>query len=45
MTLRFYKIALAISLLLNVLAITGIWYYATIEDTLSLVKSAVEMFN
>ena len=45
MTLRFYKVALLISLLVNVLCACGIWYYATIEDTLSLVKTVVEMFN
>lgn len=45
MTIRFYKIALALSLLGNVLFALGIWYYGTIEDTFGLVKMVVEMFN
>lgn len=45
MTIRFYKIAFGLSLLVNVLAAAGLWYYSTIEDTVGLVKTVVEMFN
>ena len=45
MTLRFYKITLILSLLLNVLLITGFWYYRSIEDLLGIVEMAVGFMN
>ena len=45
MPVRFYRIALVISLVLNVLLVTGIYYYSSIEGTLSLVQMLVGIFN
>jgi hypothetical protein len=44
-SLRFYRIALAVSLLINVLLATGIWYYSSIEGVLSMVEMAVGILN
>ena len=43
--LRHYRIALALSLLINVLLATGIWYYSSIEGVLSMVELAVGILN
>ena len=45
MTIRFYKMSLIGSLLLNVLLLTGIWYYQSIEGVLGIVEMAVGIFN
>ena len=42
---RFYKVGFIISAVLNVLLIWGFWYYTQIEDTLSMIWSAVEIAN
>ena len=44
-SLRHYRIALALSLLMNVLLATGIWYYSSIEGVLSMVEMAVGILN
>ncbi len=44
-SLRHYRIALALSLLMNVLLATGIWYYSSIEGVLSTVEMAVGILN
>ena len=41
MTIRFYRIALAISVLVNVLLVTGIWYYRSVEDLLGLIEMII----
>lgn len=45
MTIRFYQIALALSVLLNALLVTGFWYYRSIEDLLGIVEMAVGFMN
>ncbi len=44
-SVRFYRIALLLSLLTNVLLATGIWYYSSIEGVLSTVEMAVGLMN
>ncbi len=44
-SLRFYRVALGLSLLMNVLLATGIWYYSSIEGVLSMVEMAVGILN
>ena len=39
--LKAYRIALAISLIVNALLLTGIWFYSSIEGLLSIVATAV----
>ena len=41
MTIRFYRIALIVSLLVNVLLVTGIWYYRSVEDLLGLIEMMI----
>ena len=43
--LRFYRISLAASMILNVLLITGIWFYSSIEGVLSIVETATGILN
>ena len=42
---RFYKVGFIVSAVLNVLLVWGFWYYTQIEDTLSMIWSAVEIVN
>lgn len=45
MSVRFYQIALALSLVLNVVLIVGFHYYLSIEGTLSMVEEVVGLMN
>ncbi len=42
---RYYRIALGFSLLVNVMLITGVYYYNSIEGVLSTVEMAVGMLD
>lgn len=44
-TLRLYRIALALSLLVNVGLVAMIWLYLHFEGTLAIVEEAVSFFN
>lgn len=41
MSLRFYKIALAASALLNVVLVVGMYYLSGLSDTLSLLQAVM----
>lgn len=45
MTVRLYRVALAISLVLNVLLLTIFWAYLHFEGTLSIIEEAVSIFD
>ena len=45
MSARFYKIALAISVAVNVLLIVGFHYYLSIEGTLAMIEEVVGIVN
>lgn len=45
MTLRLYRIALAVSLIANVLLIAIFWAYLHFEGTLSIIEEAVSIFG
>ncbi len=42
---RYYRIALGLSVLINVVMITGVYYYNSIEGVLSTVEMAVGMLD
>ena len=42
---RFYKVGFIVSVTLNILLVWGFWYYTQVEDTLSMIWSAVEIAN
>ena len=43
--IRFYRIALFTSLVLNVLLATALWLYVHFAGTLSMIEDAVGFFN
>ena len=45
MSLRFYRIALGISLVVNVLLIVAIWTYIHFEGLFSIIQGAVGIFG
>ena len=45
MSLRFYRIALAISLVVNILLITAFWAYLHFEGLLSIIETAVGLLG
>ena len=45
MSIRFYKVALAVSVVLNVLLVTGFHYYLSIEGTLDMISTIVGIVN
>ncbi len=44
-TRRYYRVALTLSLLVNALLLTGVYYYNSIEGVLSMVNMAVGIVN
>ena len=44
-TRRYYRIALGVSLLVNALLLTGVYYYNSIEGVLSTVEMAVGIID
>ena len=45
MSLRLYRVALAMSLVVNALLITGVWLYFHFEATLAIIEEAVGFLN
>ena len=45
MPLRLYKIALAVSLVVNVVLLTAVWAYIHFEGTLAMVEEAIGFLN
>ena len=44
-SIRFYRIALFTSLVLNVLLVTALWLYVHFAGTLAMIEDAVGFFN
>ena len=45
MSIRLYRVALILSLVVNVLLITVFWAYLHFEGTLSIIEEAVDIFG